>query len=279
MGTKHPTNVRPAALAGRFYPDDPEVLRQMVRGFLGSDAAVPTTPVDAWAVMAPHAGLVYSGGVAGQVLSAVEIPEVVVIMCPKHTRLGAHTSLLTSGHWALPGGGLSIDEALANHLMAALPDVVEDPLAHAQEHAIEVILPFLRELRPDVRFVPIAMGYRRFADCQRFGQALGEALATWPQKVLLVSSSDMNHFADLPTTMHKDQLALDRLLALDPAGLFETCETHDISMCGVVPTTAILVALARHNIAQARLIAHTTSAAVSGDEERVVGYAGVTIEV
>jgi len=266
---------RTPAFAGRFYPGESAQLDAIVRGFV--EIPSEETPIRATGVVAPHAGYIFSGEVAGQTLARVEMSPTVLVLCPKHTRLGEHTSMLCGGTWSLPGRGMEIDEELAEHLFQRLPDVVEDAQAHIQEHAIEVILPFLRILREDVRFVPLAMGYRSFEDCQRMGEALGEALKAWGEPVLIVASSDMNHFEDQETTLWKDQMAIERTMDFDAKGLYETCRSYDITMCGVVPTCVMLIASQMLQASQTRLVAHTTSAEVSGDTQRVVGYAGMIV--
>lgn len=263
---------RTPAFAGRFYPGDEDALSTMVRDFLGE-----RSPRPAVGVVAPHAGYVYSGAVAGATLATVEIPETALILCPKHTRYGRETAIMLEGSWDLPGGPMAIDEPLARHLHEALPGVEIDAEAHRQEHAVEVILPFLRECRPDVRFVPLALGFRSLERCTALGQALGHALQNWPSPVLIVSSSDMNHFEDQTTTLEKDQKAIERYMAFDPDGLYNTCREHNISMCGVVPTTIMLIAAKMLDGKTPELICHATSADVSGDTTRVVGYAGMTL--
>ncbi len=267
------SNPRPPAVAGLFYPDNPDALLQML-----SELTPETEATPALAVMAPHAGYVYSGGVAGATLAEVEIPHTVLILSPKHTRLGAHTAVNTQGHWSLPGSDIAIHEPLAKHLLSHLPRLTVDDAAFQKEHGVEVLLPFLQHLRPDVTFVPIVFGYRSFEDCRAFGQALGKALLEWDEPVLLVISSDMNHFDDETTTQKKDHAALEQILSLNPETLFEVCQTQNISMCGVVPATIVLYALQPLGCTKARLVEHTTSAAVSGNTQRVVGYAGVVFE-
>lgn len=272
MSTLYP---RKPAVAGIFYPDDPHTLWPMVQQMMPAAESQPVL-----AVMAPHAGYIYSGGVAGSTLARVDIPETTLILSPKHTRRGKSTALWDQGAWSLPGIKMSINEDLAQHLLqhlSGVSDIAVDTQAHLQEHGIEVLLPFLWTKRPQARFVPIVFDHRSIDECARFGQALAQALQAWPQPVLLLVSSDMNHFEDEEITQHKDQLALEQILCLDPVGLYETCRDHNISMCGVIPMTIAMFALQHIATRQAHLVAHTTSAAVSGNTERVVGYAGVII--
>lgn len=270
MSTEHP---RRPAVAGTFYPNKPDVLANMVQQMIPS---VETQ--SALAMMVPHAGYIYSGAVAGACFARVAIPETVLILSPKHTRWGESTAIWDRGTWLFPGFGMSVDEGLAQHLLTYLPDVTVDARAHAQEHGVEVLLPFLHARRTHARFVPIVFDYRSVEECRQFGDALAAALRAWPEPVLLVVSSDMNHFEDESTTLQKDQWALEYILNLDPEGLYRVCATRNISMCGVVPMTIALFALKHTAANKAHLIQHTTSAQVSGDSNRVVGYAGVLIE-
>jgi len=234
-----PENREPA-VAGRFYPSDPQELETDVRSYLRGHA--PRRP--AQAVMVPHAGYVYSGAIAGETFARVEVPPRAVVLNPNHTGRGARRSVWSTGAWSLPGGSLLVDAALA----AAVRDAAgleDDAQAHRFEHAGEVQLPFLRACRPDVSIVPICLGHLRLAECREVGEGLARAVRSAtrdPQEVLLVASTDMSHFISAEQARRLDQLALDRVLALDPDGLYEIVTQRDISMCGFVPTTVMLVA-------------------------------------
>jgi hypothetical protein len=255
-----------------FYPSDATELYAQVREYLPQ-----VLPRAAMAIIAPHAGYIYSGRIAGATFAHVEITPSVLILCPKHTANGSNTAIMNRGVWAIPGTQIPIDEALADHLLAHLPDVSVDASAHAREHSLEVMLPFLSACRPDTRFVPLALGYRTLEDCQTLGYALANALKNWSQPVLIIASSDMNHQENLKTTLHKDQLAIDCILQRDPAALYQTCRQQDISMCGVIPATTVLYAAEQRDDIEISLIAHSTSADVTGDHQRVVGYAGMAL--
>ncbi len=258
-------------MSGRFYPANASTLDAMVRQYL----EVPVETSKVRGAVVPHAGYVYSGEVAGRTIASIELPQTVLLMGPKHTRLGEHSAIMHRGAWSLPGEAVPIHEALADHLLQGLPGVVVDAEAHREEHALEVILPFLRARRPDVRFVPLILGFRSYAACEELGRALAKLLEEWDEEVLVIASSDMNHFDTHDETLRKDQMALDKCLSFDPQGLYEVCREHDISMCGVVPTTAMMVMLAQEGINSTRLVQHMTSGDVSGDTRSVVGYAGM----
>jgi len=151
----------------------------------------------------------------------------------------------------------------------------EDSVAHSTEHSLEVQLPFLQVLAPGFRFVPIALGSIRYDELASIGQAIGRVLAPRANTVLLLTSSDLNHYEDDATTRRKDQKAINRLLDLDPHGLYDVCHSDNISMCGLGPAIAMLTALKTLGPTQPELICHSTSADVSGDRSSVVGYAGL----
>jgi AmmeMemoRadiSam system protein B len=264
--------VRHPAVAGRFYPGDAQVLAREVRAYL-----LPAEKVRAIGCVAPHAGYMYSGHVAGAVLSAVEIPSRILVLCPNHTGMGKPLAIMSEGTWQTPLGEVAIDRDLASALREHFPLLTEDASAHRAEHAIEVLLPFLQLLSRNLSFVPVAMGVRRFHLLQDLGEAIARVLEAEQSPVLIVASSDMNHYENDAVTRRKDQLAIEEILALDPRRLLEVVEENHISMCGLGPAVAMLVAARRLGAVRADLIRYATSADVSGDFHRVVGYAGILV--
>jgi AmmeMemoRadiSam system protein B len=150
----------------------------------------------------------------------------------------------------------------------------DDPLAHSAEHSLEVQLPFLQVLASGFTFVPVALGTAHFAELVSVGEGLARVLAAHPH-VLLLTTSDLNHYEDDATTRAKDHKAIAQLLNLDPRGLYDTCRNEDISMCGLGPAVAMLTALRALNTKHAELVRYATSGDVSGDTSAVVGYAGL----
>src|SRR6266404_943174 len=262
--------LREPAVAGRFYPANPETLRQDVISYLSPQ----TKRVPAIACLAPHAGYMYSGQVAGAVFSKVEIPSRCVVLCPNHTGQGHPLAIMKEGGWRTPLGTLPIDSDLVAALLAAFPALTVDSAAHRSEHAIEVELPFLQVLRPDVKFVPIAIGTGQLLILEHLAVALARVIQASAEPVLMIASSDMNHYEDDATTRVKDKKAIDKILALDPAGLYETIMNESISMCGFGPTVSMLTAAKQLGAKKAELVQYATSGDVSGDREMVVGYAG-----
>ena len=147
-------------------------------------------------------------------------------------------------------------------------------MAHSQEHSLEVQLPFLQVLAPGFSFVPVALGTVRFEDLVSVGEALGRVLAESREEILLLTTSDLNHYEDDATTRVKDRKAIEQLLALDARGLYDTCRNEKISMCGLGPAVAMITALRRVGAKHAELVRYATSADVSGDHERGSGLCG-----
>jgi AmmeMemoRadiSam system protein B len=269
------TPIRPPAVAGRFYPDDRKTLSQEVRTYL-SQTPEPK-PVRALGCIAPHAGYMYSGHVAGAVFSALEIPQLCLVMCPNHTGVGRPMAIVSEGAWETPLGNIPIDSNFATALKQRCPLLHEDSAAHRNEHAVEVELPFLQARQPQLNFVPIAVGTGNFDALEQLGEAIADVVGAWKDRVLIVASSDMNHYESDAITRVKDQFAIAPILALDALGLYEAVTQQHISMCGFGPAVAMLTAARKLGATSAELVKYATSGDVSGDRDRVVGYAGIIV--
>jgi MEMO1 family protein len=265
--------VRHPAVAGRFYPKDRETLQKEIESYIPLKAAA----APALGCIAPHAGYMYSGSVAGAVYANIDLPQRIIVLCPNHTGKGRPLAIMSSGTWDTPLGQAPIDSSLAEALKKRFPLLTEDADAHRREHAIEVELPFLQVRRPDFTFVPIALGTGQFETLEKLGEAVAEVVQAQVESILIAASSDMNHYENDAVTRVKDHKAIEQILALDARGLFETVMREDISMCGFGPTVVMLTAAKRLGATSAELIKYATSGDVSGDREMVVGYAGVVV--
>lgn len=265
--------VRPPAVAGQFYPGNAEALLREVRGY----TAVPSEPRRALGCVVPHAGYMYSGHVAGAVYASLDLPDRFIILCPNHTGMGAPLAIMSSGAWKTPLGDVNIDSELAEGLKAAFPLLTEDEEAHRLEHALEVQLPFLQSLKADFTFTPITVGVSQLEVLTALGQAMSEVISSSQERVLIIASSDMNHYESDSVTRVKDRKAINQILALHPEGLHEVVRHEHISMCGYGPTVAMLTAAKSEGAQRAELIKYATSGDVSGDKGYVVGYAGILI--
>jgi hypothetical protein len=269
------TLIRHPAVAGRFYPRDPAVLREEVRSYLGQTLSHKRAP--ALGCMVPHAGYMYSGHVAGAVFANLEIPALCLVMCPNHTGMGRALAIMSEGAWETPLGNVAINSAMATALKERFPLLQEDSAAHRSEHAAEVELPFLQSIQPDLSFVPIALGTGRFELLEQLGEAVADVIGAQKGPVLMVASSDMNHYESDAITRVKDQSAIDPMLRLDARGLYEAVTEQQISMCGFGPAVAMLTAAKKLGANSAELVKYATSGDVSGDRDLVVGYAGVIV--
>jgi AmmeMemoRadiSam system protein B len=272
-----PTMLRRSAVAGRFYPGDPDDLRAEARGYLSQASPADQAPLRALGCIAPHAGYMYSGHVAGAVFARVQVPRRCIVLCPNHTGMGRALAIMSEGAWQTPLGDVPIDAELAEDMKRSFPALQEDSAAHRAEHAAEVELPFLLLRQSELRFVPIAVGTGQFEMLEQLGKALADVIAAQKDPVLIVASSDMNHYESDAVTRVKDHRAIERILTLDPRGLFDVVSQQNISMCGFGPAVAMLTAARRLGARLAELVKYATSGDVSGDRETVVGYAGVVI--
>lgn len=267
---------RRPAVANMFYPGDRSGLKQQLDSLI---KPVPQ-PRTVLAAISPHAGYVYSGGVAGAVFSQIRIPDTVVILGPNHRGVGARVALVASGTWDMPLGPVPINEDLADLILKASPSrprIEDDPEAHTMEHSIEVQVPFLQVLRPEITMVPICLSHVDLNACEEIGKALAKAVREYDREVLLVASTDMTHYESQDAARSKDQLAIERMLDLDPQGLFNTVAQHRISMCGVIPTTIVLAACKGLGATKSELVQYATSGDITGDYAQVVGYAGLIV--
>jgi AmmeMemoRadiSam system protein B/AmmeMemoRadiSam system protein A len=265
--------VRPPAVAGMFYPADSAQLDEQL------DQLQPTDTVErqSWhAALVPHAGLKYSGRIAADVLRRVAIPETVIVLGPKHTRQGVDWAVAPHRSWMLPGRVVESDVALAEQLAECIDGLELDAVAHQREHAIEVELPWFARFAPRAKVVGIAIGPANLRHCQRFASQLADVLRPQLDRTLLVISTDMNHFASDAETRRIDSLALEALQALDPERLYHTVRDNQISMCGMIPACIVLSTLQiLGHLSNCQQVAYGTSADVTGDPSRVVGYAGM----
>jgi AmmeMemoRadiSam system protein B len=204
------------------------------------------------------------------------VPEVVIILGPRHTGAGMEWAVAPHETWSLPGAAMAADPALARQLVEAIPDLHPDAAAHEREHCIEVQLPLLARLAPAARVVGIVVGAGDPSRCRQFAQGLATVIRGLAQPPLLVISTDLNHYASDAETRRLDALALAALERADGADLYATVRRHGISMCGVLPAMIALETL--HDLGgprTCRRVAYATSAEVTGDASRVVGYAGM----
>lgn len=264
---------RQPAVAGQFYPGSKNILRATLSELTPEN----TSPKRVKGIISPHAGYIYSGAIAGSVYAHIEIPATVLIIGPNHHGAGAAVALCPDGEWLTPLGALAISSRLNTLLLRHVPFIQSDSVAHQREHSLEVQIPFLQYLRPDVSISALCLGHGDFPAVQRIASGIADAIRGFGEDVLIVASSDMTHYESADAARRKDETALERVLALDAEGLLETCRSHRITMCGVVPSAVMMEASLRLGAAKAELVAYGNSGDVTGDNSQVVGYAAVVV--
>ena len=264
---------RKPAVAGTFYSGGADALNMQVASL------IPTNPKrrQVKALMSPHAGLMYSGAVAGSVYAAIEPPSTFVLLGPNHTGLGSPVAIMSEGQWAIPTANIRIDTGLASDIAARTEIVSQDSEAHAREHSLEVQLPFIASVAPNAKIVPMAIMHAALDELIALGEAIAEAVMAADYPVVIAASSDMSHFIPHESAMELDRLAIDRVLELDPEGLLSVVRHEGITMCGVLPAVVMLAAAKKLGAKETELTGYATSGEISGDMQSVVGYAGIII--
>ena len=264
--------IRRPAVAGKFYTEDPDRLREEMHSLIP-----PGEPARVLGIVAPHAGYIYSGRVAGRVYGQIRVPEAVLVLGPNHTGSGAPVALAPSGEWLTPLGQVPVNSRLSQLILKHAPQVREDVEAHRFEHSLEVQLPFLQYRNPGVCIAALCLAISDYGSVAALGAGIAQAITEYGDEVLIVASSDMNHYESASVAQKKDDLALAELAALNPERLLQVCREHRITMCGVVPAAVMLVAAKLLGAKESRLVSYTTSGEVNGDQSRVVAYAAVTV--
>jgi AmmeMemoRadiSam system protein B/AmmeMemoRadiSam system protein A len=263
--------IREPVVAGSFYPASPRELKAMIKSMI--DNKVDRDEVIGY--YAPHAGYVYSGPVAGATISRVQLKDTFVIIGPTHSGRGAPFSIMTEGVWKTPLGNVEIDTVLAKQILAGSTYLKEDSLAHLEEHAIEVQLPFIQYFKPDIKLVPIVLKHATGAVYKNIGQSIARAIKESGRQVVIVASGDMTHYEPLEAARAKDMRAIEAMLRLDAEELLTRVHEFNISMCGYGPAAVLIFAAREMGVKKAELVKYQTSGDTSGDYSSVVGYAGI----
>lgn len=266
--------IRQPAVADRFYPGNRSSLSRTVKELLPTQP--PATRTKALAAVSPHAGYIYSGSVAAETFSSIQIPHTVIILGLNHHGLGEPIAL-SRATWNMPMGEVPVNTTVSDMLLAEASPISHDEVAHRLEHSVEVQVPFLQALQPDLTIVPIVLSHISYPMCQNVGETLAKAIQTSSEDILIVASSDMTHYEPREAASAKDAQALSQIEQLNPRGLYDVVHNKRISMCGVIPVTVALIAAKILGASKAEVIRYTDSGEVSGDTDQVVGYAGVVI--
>ena len=264
---------RKPVVAGQFYPASPSQLRAMIEQLVGGKVAKE----DVIGLVSPHAGYIYSGPVAGAVISRIKFKDTFIIMGPNHTGRGKPLSIMTQGTWETPLGEVEIDSELGKQILAASSHLQEDSVAHQYEHSLEVQLPFLQYFKPDIKIVPIVLSYSSGATYKEIGKGIAKAVKGLNKEVVIIASTDMTHYEPHPSAQRKDTQAIEAILDLNEDELLKRVDELNISMCGYAPTVSLISAVKELGATGAELVKYQTSGDTSGDYSSVVGYAGIII--
>ena len=277
--------LREPAVAGHFYPRQPDALRQAIEGaFLSplGPGALPTInpsgPRQLMGVVAPHAGYPYSAPAAAWAFAEIARdgrPGTAVLLGVNHRSVGAPLALSPAKKWRTPYGDAPVAVELGRRLCALDPAISPDARAHAQEHSLEVQVPFLQYLFGDVPILPLLVGHAGTEAILTLGKAL--AILAQEQDLLIIASSDFSHYVSAETAYRQDQLALDAIAAVQPVELIEIVRRDNISMCGVLPVAAMLSAAQTLGVNSAAVLHYHTSGDITGDRQAVVGYGAVAL--
>jgi AmmeMemoRadiSam system protein B/AmmeMemoRadiSam system protein A len=264
---------RQAVVAGQFYPAQAAKLSEMIRGMVDEKAKKE----EVIGLVSPHAGYIYSGPVAGAVISRVKFKDTFIIIGPNHTGMGKPLSIMTRGTWETPLGQVEIDSELAEKILATSKHLEEDSRAHQAEHSIEVQVPFLQYFKKDIRIVPIIIGYSDPTAYKELGKEIAQALKSLKRKAVIIASSDMSHYEPQEAAQRKDSQAIEAILELNEDELLRRVNRLNISMCGYAPTVALITAAKKLGASRAELVRYQTSGDTTGDYSAVVGYAGIIL--
>lgn len=268
-------NLRKPFVCGQFYPASVKELNQLISSFADKSAQKN----DCLGAILPHAGYIYSGRVATQTVSRINIKDTVVLLGPNHTGLGAVFSIMPQGAWQTPLGDLEIDSALAGLFLNKSRYLKADALAHLEEHSLEVELPILQYFRGNFKIVPIAIKTAELSSLEGLAEELAEVVRenNLEKTVMFVASSDMTHYEPQRLAEKKDALAIQAIIELDEDKLEKVVRESNISMCGFAPVAVLIKAAKLLGAKKGELVKYQTSGDTSGDFSSVVGYAGITI--
>ena len=265
--------IRQPVVAGSFYPEGPSALAKQLDKLVRSEQP----PQPAKAIIAPHAGYVFSGAVAGELMAATQIPPTVLLLGPNHHGVGSNIAISAAESWSTPVGDVPIVDSIRQQLCLENTDIVVDERAHQYEHSLEVMLPLLLKCQPDLQIVPITLRSLDLAECLQLGTDIANVLKRQDDEILLLASSDMNHFLDAVTTRQLDFKAISAMTAFDPQALYRTVHENRISMCGVLPAVVVMQAAKELGASECHLLRYAHSGQINDDNSRVVGYAALSM--
>ena len=272
--------VRKPAVAGQFYPDDPEELTELIDSCYthplgpGKKPPAPPTTSDLVAVVSPHAGYIYSGPVAAHSflhVSSLSHPDLIVVVAPNHYGIGSGVSTFREGAWQTPLGAMRVDGDAARRLVDHAGIVAFDPEASRLEHSLEVQLPFLQRLYGDsVPFLPVSLLFQDIETSRAVAQALAKVVVG--KRAVLVASSDLTHYETAASAKAKDTALIEEVLKMDVEGFYSVLEARNVTSCGFGAIATVMQTAMALGLGKSELLSYATSGDTSGDNLQVVGY-------
>lgn len=279
--------IRLPAVAGAFYEGEEDKLRKQIEwSFLHplGPGRIPSVPSqkqkrDNLFFIVPHAGYMYSGPVAAHAyyyLASEGAPDTVIILGPNHTGLGSYISIWPKGSWKTPLGEVQIDEEISMELVKETEVIDIDEKAHLYEHSVEVQVPFLQYFFDSkIKIVPIVIMMQTPEIAEYLAEGIFKIMQRNKQKdIVVIASSDMNHYEPHEKTIEKDNMAIEKIQNLDYKGLFNVVEEKDVTACGFGPMMTVILLAKKFN-KKPYVLKHATSGDTSGDKSSVVGYLSV----
>jgi len=264
-------DIRKSVIAGTWYPGNPKVLRTDIENFLHN---VPDGKIDGrvTGLIVPHAGYVYSGQVAAFAYNILkgETFDAVIVLGPSHRTYFHGVSIYDRGGYETPLGVVPVDVKLANDIMAQSNMISPIPAAHAQEHSLEIQLPFLQVVLGEFRFVPVVMGEQDRLTCETLAESIFRAIGD--RKVLLVGSTDLSHFHSYEKAVKLDSVVLKHIEKMDGRGLLKDLESNVCEACGGGPAVVTMMVSEKLGARTAKILKYANSGDVTGDTGSVVGY-------
>jgi len=269
------SKIRKPAVAGTFYLSSAQGLKNQIETLIDKKA----DKLDIIGCVLPHAGYMYSGGVAAQTVSRIKIKDKVILLGPNHTGYGANYSIMPEGIWQTPLGEIRVESNLAKEILNNSRHLEPDFAAHTYEHSLEVELPFIQYFKGNFEIVPILFLSDNFAVFKEIGKEIAAAIKkdNLKDSTMMVASSDMTHYETQEAAQKKDKEAIQAILELNADKLIDKIQRLNISMCGYAPVIAMISAAKLLGATTAKLIQYQTSGDITGDKSSVVGYAGILI--
>ncbi len=279
-------NTRLAVVAGSFYPRKKDELLTALQDCFNNMLGPGSIPSlikggnkNIFGLICAHAGYYYSGTAVAHSfahLNGEDNYDAVVILGLNHRLAGHPIAVSGDDYWQTPLGNVRTAYEITTKLVAMTDKVTCDNRAHLNEHSIEVQVPFIQYIMPDVPILPISIGDAKITDLQELGIALAKLSAQY--RILFIASTDFTHYESQKDAIKKDTLAMEQIIAIDADGLLATVRKHGISMCGVLPTYVLLYAARIVGVNTAKVVHYHTSGNISGDLNRVVGYGSMVLQ-